>query len=834
MNKKRFIALLTVVATVLCTIFSTPYTVKAISYQNFPDGERASAADVLVPTKDNKKGIQGTDFEYGQYPDENPDSLGLNHILLNIELDKVINTDGSGYPYEYNGKTYYFNYSNYVMVFERRIQEYREKGKAISLVLLLGWSDDPVINNLIYPGGRVNDGTHLYYALNSSDTAAREQLDATFHFLADVFGRKHCFVQNWILGNEVNMPNEYNYCGTADLTTNVNICAASFDILYKALQDKNPNAKAYISLTDHWNYDDEGRGMSTKNFIDAFAAKETDKNWNIAFHAYPPNLNEVCWSKKAAEWLRHDVISRYVCGANLEVLTNYVKENYGTSHRIILSEQGFNALNGQDEQAAMMVYTYYAAQRDDMVDAVIFTSWTDGGVSLRDGYQLGFLDSQGNKRPIYYAFKYMDTPQAATYTDKYLSTIGISAWTDNMIYTPEKTDAVITQTSLYVYENTSTYVKIGMTTETSKKTDVEYKWSYVDSNNNTAVISDWLLNNEWIVWTPPVNGRYEVIAEARVAANQNSYVKNSRVVYYNTTTDATLLGASIDAEYLSGATVRLKMNASTSSPAELEYQWTAIDSANNIIPINSWDVNASSIVWTPGKADHYAVVGNVRVAANQSSSLDIVKYVDIEADTDNTPTSPNVTIDEASLYVAENNRSHILVGMVTKTSSSTTLEYRWTATNADGAKFTVKDWTAGNEWLDWIPDTFGEYTLTGEARVVGNPSVTKSASEVVYFNPNIKGKCQLPYEMVAPGQPGYLIGVETYENPNQEYQYEMLILNCTSMAWVYSTGKFTVSDGAAGWCVWQPEYGYYWTLFRVYDKNGNMIDQACYGFVNAY
>ena len=104
----------------------------------------------------------------------------------------------------------------------------------------------------------------------------------------------------------------------------------------------------------------------------------------------------------------------------------------------------------------------------------------------------------------------------------------------------------------------------------------------------------------------------------------------------------------------------------------------------------------------------------------------------------------------------------------------------------------------------------------------------------MYFNPFIKGKCQLPYAMVAPGQPGYLIGVETYENPNQEYQYEMLILNCTSMQWVYSTGKFTVTEGAAGWCVWQPEYGYYWTLFRVYDAEGNMIDQACYGFVNAY
>ena len=85
---------------------------------------------------------------------------------------------------------------------------------------------------------------------------------------------------------------------------------------------------------------------------------------------------------------------------------------------------------------------------------------------------------------------------------------------------------------------------------------------------------------------------------------------------------------------------------------------------------------------------------------------------------------------------------------------------------------------------------------------------------------------------------GWLIGVETYDNPNNSYQYEMLILDCNLYvqglpAWTYTTGKCG-STGNALWTIWQPQYGYYWTLFRVYDKNGNLLDEECYGFANVF
>ena len=109
-----------------------------------------------------------------------------------------------------------------------------------------------------------------------------------------------------------------------------------------------------------------------------------------------------------------------------------------------------------------------------------------------------------------------------------------------------------------------------------------------------------------------------------------------------------------------------------------------------------------------------------------------------------------------------------------------------------------------------------------------------SLKGIVNDDKTIKGICQMPYYGEGGG---YLIGVETYSNPNQEYQYELLILDCTLLAqgkdaWIYTTNKCNVSDGNSFWTVWQPQYGYYWTLFRVYDKNGYMLDEKCYGFQN--
>ncbi len=200
--------------------------------------------------------------------------------------------------------------------------------------------------------------------------------------------------------------------------------------------------------------------------------------------------------------------------------------------------------------------------------------------------------------------------------------------------------------------------------------------------------------------------------------------------------------------------------------------------------------------------------------------------------------SNSYTLSSGGIYVMST-APEIVAGCIAKPSNSNAVvEYRWVACNQDDQKwFEVSPWTKNNQWLRWRPETNGNYIVVCYARVVGNEDASLIQQSVgITAHPHIKGICQMPYTGEGGG---FLIGVETYDNPNQSYRYEMLILDCTLLAknlpaWTYTTGQCGVASGNALWTVWQPQYGYYWTLFRIYDKNGKLIDEQCYGFVNAY
>ena len=193
------------------------------------------------------------------------------------------------------------------------------------------------------------------------------------------------------------------------------------------------------------------------------------------------------------------------------------------------------------------------------------------------------------------------------------------------------------------------------------------------------------------------------------------------------------------------------------------------------------------------------------------------------------------TLTTSGIYCASTLPS-IVAGMVTeKSNPSDVIEYRWIACEEKDPNkwFEISPWKKNNEWLNWTPEKSGNYVIVGQARIVGNNNSQSQASFGTPYHKYIKGICQMPYE-----GGGYLIGIESFDNPNNSYKYEMLILDCTLYAqglpaWTYSTGKCYAS-GNCLWTVWQPEYGYYWTLFRIYDENDNLIDEACFGFENIF
>lgn len=534
--KKRGIAWLLTAMLTVGMVFAPDASALAVQAAGHSHG-KATQADVMEPNANNKKGVQGTEVAES----ENLADLSLNHIMLNVDLTQVISTNGTGTPYTYNGKTYYFNEAegSYMKVWQARVKEYRDQGITMTFCLVMSWSDNAQVQKLMYnptPG-------KVYYALNVTNSEAREEIAALLHYMANRFGYSDTFVQNWRVGNEVNVSHDYNYTGAGTnniplKSTLVTLATQSYDLLEKALEDENPYAKAFVSVTHDWNYSNEGKGVPTKDFIDAFATSTTTADWNLDFHAYPPKMSEQVWTKQSASYLTHEVTTNTVCAPNLEVLTDYVKNTYGTNHRIALSEQSFDSAAGEEEQAAMIAYTYYAAARNDMIDNVIFTTWKDTNSVYHDFYNMGMVDIYGNKKAAYNVFKYMNTSQASTYVDPYLAKLSawtgrtISSWSDDILYKTSATTATLASGSLYMPadQQTTDMVYIGMTTSpTNREVDLEYMWSvYNYTNGKTTVLTGWNLNNEWLKWYPEENATYRITCTARVAGNTASQISASQ------------------------------------------------------------------------------------------------------------------------------------------------------------------------------------------------------------------------------------------------------------------------------------------------------------------
>lgn len=415
----------------------------------------------IVTNPTGKKGIIAsywTDRGTPYYESDPTGNLGIDHVLMNIDLNDVISTS-SVFSYNYGGstftkpaeafpyqnQTYYFknyNDSTSITTFTatlQRLLELRAKGIAITVQVVMSWPSDSSLQSYIFPSGR--EAGHDYYALNTSTTADQQKISAALHYLV----YKCPYVNNWMVGSEINSPYMANFCGTNDLNTNVTIACQSFDLLYQAIQDQNPQAKAYVCLDNIWTLDRSNaspQGLKAKDFLDGFASRESGKNWNLAYHPYPVPYEQsedasqwLLWSKNAisgrdgtAHYTTFSEDTEFITGANLSVLTNYVKNHFGSTHRIILSEFGYDVRGGQQAQAAELYYTYKSAEANDMIDACIYQPWTDTGWDFR---QMGLEDSSGNHRASYEVFKHMDVDNSLEAS--YLSYLGISSWTDSLI-----------------------------------------------------------------------------------------------------------------------------------------------------------------------------------------------------------------------------------------------------------------------------------------------------------------------------------------------------------------------------------------------------------------
>lgn len=316
-----------------------------------------------------KKGIQG-DFNGASYKA----SYDSRHTLININVTDFM---GDGHHpldkrFDYNGRTYWFRDDKSPL-----IRDVNAKGGTISIVILV-----PLIKNkeiLVDPtafANRAKNDASPYYAPNIRGEG-RHYYEAMFAWMAENWCLEECHVDNFILGNEVNMPNEWNFTGTADPQYNADLYAEGYLMLYNAVRAKTSACRVSVSVDHSWQHDNMGRGIGTKEFLNRFhnclRARQADVEWTVSYHLYPALLYEPdIWAPKghaiALKLNPKNSSAQFVDGYNLNVMTDYIRDTFGAHHRVMLTEQGFSDVFGQEVQAASLALSYYAAKYDPMVD----------------------------------------------------------------------------------------------------------------------------------------------------------------------------------------------------------------------------------------------------------------------------------------------------------------------------------------------------------------------------------------------------------------------------------------------------------------------------------
>ena len=390
------------------------------TYQALSDGCFITNPEALAenqssyPQARSKKGLL-TDTVFGTDIEE----LGLSYTNVNIIMNELIN--GSGYSYTYNGKTYHFNgLYGYVYL----VQQCNAKGIQVTAQI----SIDRNASTQRFITGNSPYAETAYYGWNTDNSTTRQTMEAMFAYLGEKFGKNNCYISNWILGNEVNSASGYYYVGNVSFSKFISMYSEAFRCLYNAVKSSRGSSKVFICLDNCWNQKNAFTiCYSARSTLESFAAKisdmQKDVNWNLAYHAYNQPLSDSqFWSGANASMFTSDAnTTTFITMRNIQTLTDYVKNRFGSNTRIILSEQGFSSTyGGQANQAAAIALAYYKAACNPMIDAFIIRSYKDEAHEVAQGLAMGLKDANGKKKTAYNVFKNMDSSNSLKYTEKVL------------------------------------------------------------------------------------------------------------------------------------------------------------------------------------------------------------------------------------------------------------------------------------------------------------------------------------------------------------------------------------------------------------------------------
>jgi len=391
----------------------------------------------------SKKGLGGWSTR-NQLSDE-LDELGIASVTVNVMVSNLVSTTPklNHTPFQWQGKTYYAN-ELALAQYDKTFQEASKRGVVVSAILLVA---NPIKSSnvdyqlLAHPDCEEK----AHYAMpNVLSAGGIDLYGAILNLIAERWSRAdgvHGRVHHWIMHNEVDVGRVWTNAGEKTDIEYVDLYARSMRLMDLIVKQYDPHARVFISLTHYWAEKGKEEYYGSKRvlqLLSEFCRTEGDFSWGLAYHPYPQSLlNPRTWEDKQATF---DFNTKKITPKNLEVLDAYMKlpelRYRGEVRKVHLSENGFNSKDYSpkilEDQAAGMALAWKKLSSLSSIETWHYHNWIDN--RKEDGLRIGlrkFPDDEDDpvgKKPIWYLYQSLATPNEPSVIDPYLKTIGAKDW----------------------------------------------------------------------------------------------------------------------------------------------------------------------------------------------------------------------------------------------------------------------------------------------------------------------------------------------------------------------------------------------------------------------
>lgn len=299
---------------------------------------------------------------------------------------------------------------NMMNAYESFLRTMDNSGITVTLIVLNDWEAAAYNPNLL-PVSAPAAGAN-YYGFNTLSSEGLQAVRDAAGILTSGFGN---LVSNWVIGNEVNDGQAWNYLGAMDIDTYCSNYATSFRTWYDTIKASNSLARVYMPFDFRWNCGQvDGFKYGVMDMLPRLNNLLKDTDYGIAWHAYPETFTDPVFSDDKYVLEKADT---YIINLkNLHILTDYMQQPdmlspEGRVRHLILSEQGFTSdspeRGGQclELQAQCITEAYKAAAANPYVEGFFLNRMHDEQVLLDTHYAFGLIGIDGTKKPSFNAYR---------------------------------------------------------------------------------------------------------------------------------------------------------------------------------------------------------------------------------------------------------------------------------------------------------------------------------------------------------------------------------------------------------------------------------------------